>query len=244
MLWHVVSAAHARTWEQQLCSPQVSHVVSVAEAVHVPPPPLLLPLPPPLLLALPHCEAQLFATQVIQLVAAESPDCWAAAWHAARVVQSCSATLTHVASAPQAVSWEQQLVFWQVSHEVSVAAAGHDPPPLDPPPELEQLPDDVEPLPRPPPIPPPPLDEPQLLLPPLEDEHPMTTAVAATIPKVTATEHVRTKRMTGFIGEVLPLALPANMAAYHARAPPTMRQTVISVAVQRGSYNVRKIGRP
>ena len=202
MLWHVVSAAHARTWEQQLCLPQLSHVVSVAAAVHVPPPLLPLPLPPLLLLALPHCEAQLFATQVTQLVAAESPDCCAAAWHAAREVQSCSAMPTHVASAPQAVSWEQQLVFWQVSHEVSVAAAGHEPPPLDPPPEeLEQLPDDVEPPPMPPPTPPPALDEPQLLLPALEDEHPMTTAVAATIPKVTATEHVRTKRMTGFIGE-------------------------------------------
>ena len=159
------------------------------------------------------------------------------------VVQLFSATPTHVASAAQAVTWEQQLCFSQVSHEVSDAAAGHDPPPLELLPELEQLPDDVEPPPMPPPRPPP-LDEPQLLLPALEDEHPMTTAVAATIPKVTATEHVRTKRMTGFIGEVLPLALPANMAAYHARPSPTMTQTVISVAVQGGSYNVRKIGRP
>ena len=77
MLWHVVSAAQAMTWGQQLWSPHITHAVSPAEDVHDPPPPLLLllPLPPPLLLALPHCVAQLFATQVIQLVAAESPDC-------------------------------------------------------------------------------------------------------------------------------------------------------------------------
>jgi hypothetical protein len=95
-----------------------------------------------------------------------------------------------------AVAWVQQLWARQSAQVEVPVMAGHDavPPELLPPP-LEQLPDDDEPPPMPPPMPPPPLDEPQLLLLALDEEHPMS-------PRVATTAHVRTKRMTGFIGEV------------------------------------------
>jgi hypothetical protein len=163
---------------------------------------------------MPHCEAQLFVAHVSRL--ANAAFVWAHCVQLAPLHESSH--VTQAWSLLHAVAWVQQLWPRQFAQVEVAVMAGHDAPLELPPEELEQLPDDVEPPPMPPPSPP--LDEPQLLLPPLEDEHPMTTAVAATIPKVTATEHVRTKRMTGFIGEVLPLALRGQHGRVSREAAP------------------------
>jgi hypothetical protein len=179
MLTHVESASQARAWEQQLCSPQVSHAVSVADGWHVPPPPLLLPLPLPL--PEPHCTSQLFVAQAVRFVNAVS----AVAHVQPSDVQS-SSHVTHAWSLLHAVAWVQHCWARHVAQvEVAVMAGHEPPPPLEL--ELEQLPE-VDPPPIPPPIPPP-LDEPQLLLPPLDDEHPMIASAATTA-------HVLTKAMT------------------------------------------------
>jgi hypothetical protein len=189
------------TCGQQLCSPQVSHAVSVGdEGQEPPPPPLLLPLL--LLLPPPHGVAQLVVAHVSRLVNAVSG-----------VVQvqpspvHSSSHVTQVASLLHAVAWVQH---WAARHmaqvEVAVIAGQDAPPPPEPLPELEQLPDE-DPPPIPPPIPPP-TPELQVLLPPLEDEHPTTASTARTA-------HARNQRMTRFIGN-----LPAG-AAWPGRAPTT-----------------------
>jgi hypothetical protein len=189
MLTHVESASQARAWAQQLCLVHVAQVVSLGEAWHEAPPPLLLPLLLPL--PPPHCDAQLFAAHALKLVKAVL-----AGVHVQVMSVQLSSQVTQAGSLLHAVAWVQQLWARQSAQVEVPVMAGHDavPPELLPPP-LEQLPDDVEPPPMPPPMPPPPLDEPQLLLLALDEEHPMS-------PRVATTAHVRTKRMTGFIGEI------------------------------------------
>jgi hypothetical protein len=206
MLVQVASAAHARSCEQQLCLPQVSHVVSPAAGGQEPVvPPLLLPLLL-LLVVMPHAVAQLFSPQV-----ARAPNAVSEVSHSVQLpsVSQSLSQVTQVASSLQAVAWGQQLCARHMAQVEVAVMAGHEPPPLEVLPvllvlpELEQLPDDEPPPmpPMPPPIPPP--DDPHVLLPPLEEEHPKTANAAATA-------HAPKRPRTRFIGDALPVALGAQ----------------------------------
>ncbi len=110
-----------------------------------------------------------------------------------------------------AVAWVQQFCARQVAQVDVAVMAGHDPPPLEVLPELEQLPD-PPPMPPIPPMPPP--DDPQLLL-PLDDEQPKTASPA------TITNPPKRPR-TRFIGEISPLGLdPTFRRTTRSRPPAT-----------------------